>query len=195
VSTKDPDTIYVGVYDYGDGFFRSTDGGLHWAGRPIGLRDEFIVDMAMNPAHPRTLYVALDGRGIYKTRDGGLTWRKVLGVGDPGTITLDPSHPARVYAGFRTAGLYASDDGGRSWNQAHGLAQGEDVTSIAVDPLRHATVYAGEDGDGVLESTDFGDHWHRFSAGLDVPNVSGLSFASDGSTLHASTDGGGVFER
>jgi hypothetical protein len=47
----------------------------------------------------------------------------------------------------------------------------------------------------VFESTDFGDHWHRFNASLDDPRVTGLAFASDGSTLHASTDGGGVFER
>jgi photosystem II stability/assembly factor-like uncharacterized protein len=193
VSTKDPDTVYAGVYR--DGLVRSNDGGLHWARRPMGFRNELIVAMAMNSAHPRTLYVALDGRGIYKTRDGGRTWREVLTLSGAESITLDPSHPARVYAGFRTSGVYATDDGGRSWNQAHGLARSDDVTSIAVDPLRHATVYAGEYGDGVFESTDFGDHWHRFSAGLDDLRVTGLSFASDGSTLHASTDGGGVFER
>jgi photosystem II stability/assembly factor-like uncharacterized protein len=193
VSTKDPDTIYASVYR--DGLFRSADGGLHWTRRPIGFRDELIVATAMNPAHPRTLYVALAGRGIYKTRDGGLTWREVLAVRSARTIEIDPSDPDRVYAGFGADGVYATDDGGRSWNQAHGLARGDDVTSIAVDQLRHATVYAGEYGDGVFESTDFGDHWHRFSAGLDDLRVTGLAFASDGATLHAATDGGGVFER
>jgi photosystem II stability/assembly factor-like uncharacterized protein len=110
------------------------------------------------------------------------------------SIEIDPSDPDRVYAGFRGA-VYASDDGGRSWNQAvGGLARHGSVTSIAVDPLRHA-IHAGVNGRGVFESTDFGDHWHRFNAGLDDPRVTGLAFASDGSTLHASTDGGGVFER
>ena len=194
VSTKDPDTIYAGVY--GDGLFRSTDGGLHWTRRPIGFRDEPIVAMAMSPTHPRALYVALAGRGIYKTGDGGRTWREVLA--DPGAVSIavDPSDPDRVYAGYHGARVYATDDGGRSWNQAvDGLARYGDVTSIAVDPLRHATVYAGMSGRGVFESTDFGDHWHPFNAGLDDLRVSGLAFASDGATLHAATDGGGVFER
>jgi photosystem II stability/assembly factor-like uncharacterized protein len=194
VSTKDPDTIYASVYR--DGLFRSTDGGLHWTRRPIGFRDEPIVRMAMNPAHPRTLYVALAGRGIYKTRDGGRTWREVLAVRSARTIVIDPSDPDRVYAGFGADGIYATDDGGRSWNQAvDGLARHGGVTSIAVDPLRHATIYAGVYGRGVFESTDFGDQWHPFNAGLDDPRVTGLAFASDGATLHAATDGGGVFER
>jgi photosystem II stability/assembly factor-like uncharacterized protein len=194
VSTKNPNTIYAGVYR--DGLFRSTDGGLHWTRRPIGFRDELIVATAMNPAHPRTLYVALARRGVYKTRDGGLTWREVLAVPSVASIEIDPSDPDRVYAGFQGAAVYATDDGGRSWNQAvDGLARRGDVTSIAVDPLRHATIYAGVYGRGVFESIDFGDHWHPFNAGLDDPRVSGLAFASDGATLHAATDGGGVFER
>lgn len=194
VSTKDPNTVYAGVYR--DGLFRSVDGGLHWTPMPVGFQDELVVDMAMNPVHPRTLYLALARRGTYKSRDGGHTWREVLPVPSVTSIEIDPTDPERVYAGFTNAeGFFATDDRGRTWNQrVRGFPQRGTVGSIAVDPSQHANIYVGMN-QGVFESTDFGDHWQPFNAGLVVPDVNDLSFAAEGSVLHAATNGGGVFER
>jgi hypothetical protein len=93
--------------------------------------------------------------------------------------------PDTVYAGVYRDGLFRSTDGGLHRARRSMGFRSELIVAMAVNsahPPKGST-------------WDFGDYWHRFSAGLDDLRVTGLSFASDGSALHASTDGGGVFER
>jgi hypothetical protein len=93
VSTKGPDTVYAGVYR--DGLFRSTDGGLHWARRSMGFRNELIVAMAVNSAHPPKAL-----RGTSET----------TGTGSAPVSTICAS-PVSSFASDGSA-LHASTDGG-----------------------------------------------------------------------------------
>src|SRR5580698_1742006 len=128
-----------GDFDTGDGVYRSTDGGETW--KYAGLRDtHMIAKIVVDPRDANTAYAASMGhvfkpnsmRGIFKTTDGGKTWRKVLYVDDKTggvDLSMDPKHPATVYAAMWQAqrvpwnltsggpgsGLYKTTDGGAHW--------------------------------------------------------------------------------
>ena len=148
VAPSDPNVIYVGAGEadwredltYGDGMWRSTDGGATW--RHLGLEDtRHIAVVRVHPRNPDLVYVAAMGhafgpnptRGVFRSADGGTTWQKVLFVDDStGAIdlALDPANPRILYAalwktqrfpwGFSAgggkSGLWKSTDGGDTWS-------------------------------------------------------------------------------
>jgi photosystem II stability/assembly factor-like uncharacterized protein len=152
---------------YGDGVYRSTDGGETWT--HLGLADtERIKRIRVHPDDPDTAYVCAMGhawgpnaeRGVFKTTDGGRNWSKVLfknadtGCSD---LDMDPSNPRILYAGLYTfrrkpwrfdsgggeTALYRTTDGGQTWTKlANGLPKGDmDRIGIAVAPGHPETVY------------------------------------------------------
>src|SRR6476620_504535 len=120
VAPSDSDVIWVGSgeandrnsSDWGDGVYRTTDGGEHWTN--VGLKESrAIARIVVDPKSPDVAYVAAMGhlwtdggeRGLYKTTDGGKTWKLVLQANAPhnartgcGDVTLDPNNPQVVYA-------------------------------------------------------------------------------------------------
>ncbi len=158
VSQLDTAVVWVGTGEranrqsssWGDGVYKSIDGGSTW--RHVGLRNSHHVGrIAIHPTDPNTVFVAAMGhlwgpnaeRGLYKTTDGGETWRRVLaldtltGVVD---VAIDPADPTIVYAasyqrmrkpygfdgGGPGSGLWKSTDGGERWRRlAGGLPTGE----------------------------------------------------------------------
>jgi photosystem II stability/assembly factor-like uncharacterized protein len=158
VSQADTNQVWVGTGEranrqsnsWGDGVYRSTDGGKTW--RNMGLEDSHHIGrIAIHPRDPKTVFVAAMGhlwgpnteRGLYKTTDGGQTWRRVLfvdtltGVVD---VAIDPADPSVVYAasyqrlrtayGFHGGGpgsaLWQSRDGGETWTKlTKGLPAGD----------------------------------------------------------------------
>ena len=178
VAASNPRIIYAGTGDSairntvlsGDGMYKSTDGGKTWA--HIGLEDTHVISwIAVDPNDPNVVYAAALGhvwgpnpeRGVYKTTDGGQTWKKVLYVNDQtGAVTLamDPSDPRVLYAtmwqAYRRAwtlssggpgsGIYKTTDGGNTWkNITHnpGLPTGIfGKAGIAVAPSNPDVVYA-----------------------------------------------------
>jgi photosystem II stability/assembly factor-like uncharacterized protein len=172
-----PDVVYVGSGEstlrdsvgFGNGMYKSTDAGRSWT--HIGLADtHHIGKIAIDPRNPDVVYVAAIGhlyaanaeRGIFRTRDGGRSWKKVLGTDDVGAVevVVDPHNPRTVYAGLwntrRTpwftyaptngpgGGLFKSTDGGDSWTPlTRGLpASGIGRSGIAVAPSNPRRVYA-----------------------------------------------------
>lgn len=204
ISPANPNTIYVGSGEgvqrpdlsVGDGVYKSTDGGRTWA--HMGLRDgQQIGGMAIDPVNENRLFVAVLGhpygpnkeRGVYRTLDGGRTWKQVL-YKDENTgaiqVTLDPVDPNVVYADLWAArqgpwengawngpesGLFKSTDGGETWTKlTNGLptpAQGLGRIGFCIAPSDrnrlYATVDAGELG-GIYRSDDAGTSWYRTSA-------------------------------
>jgi len=151
VSRSAPDTIYVGSGEstlrdstsYGNGMYKSTDAGKTWT--HIGLDDtQHIGKIAIDPKDPNIVFVAVIGhlyeshpdRGVFRTQDGGKTWKKVLFKNDSvgaGDVTIDPTNSRIVYASLWNTrrptwytyqptngpggGLFKSTDGGTTWNQ------------------------------------------------------------------------------
>ena len=178
VAPSAPDTIYVGSGEstlrdstgYGNGMYKSTDAGRTWT--HIGLDDtQHIGKIAVHPTNPDIVFVAAIGhyygpsteRGVFRSKDGGGTWQKVLfkneNVGAI-EVVIDPANPQVLYAGLWNTrrppwfvypptngpggGIYKSTDGGDTWQQlTQGLpSEGIGRTGIAVAPTRPARVYA-----------------------------------------------------
>ena len=202
VSEADPNVIYVGMGEacirgnvsHGDGVYKSTDGGRTWV--HCGLSDtRHIGEIVIHPHNPDIVYVAALGhahgpneeRGVFRSKDGGKTWEKVLyrdehsGAID---IALDPNNPRILYAALWQAirrpwelvsggpgsGLFRSFDGGDTWEEItrnKGLPKGEVIGKIGVtaSPAKPGRVWAiieAEDG-AVFRSDDYGDTWERCS--------------------------------
>ncbi len=199
VAESDANVIYVGMgetcvrgnFSHGDGVYRSLDAGKTW--EHIGLDDSRqIGDIAIHPKNSDVVFVAALGhvfganaqRGVFKSTDGGVTWRNTLFVDDrTGAVDLsiDPFNPRVIYAGMwrvsrspwrldsggEGSGLYRSVDGGETWTElTKGLPKGvKGKVGVAASPAQRDLVYAiveAEDG-GVFRSTDSGDTWSRVS--------------------------------
>src|SRR5215468_548324 len=199
VAESDPNVIYVGTGSaairsnviLGRGVYKSTDAGKTWT--HVGLRDAGqIGSLRVDPRDANVAFVAALGqpfganaeRGVFRTRDGGKTWRKVLFINDhTGAVSLamNPSDPNEIYAGAWRAerkpwtiisggpavecGVYKTTDGGETWKRLDkGLPQGligkVDVDLSAADPKRvYAILEASDDAGGVYRSDDAGSSW------------------------------------
>jgi len=204
IAPSNPSIIYVGSGEglqrpdlsTGNGIYKSTDGGSTWT--HLGLRDgQQIPAIIVDPGDPNRLFVAVLGhpygpnpeRGIFRSTDGGQSFRKVL-YKDENTggveVAFDPRNPQAVYAvlwesrqapwenGVFTgpgSGLFKSTDGGETWRPlAQGLptfAEGLGRIGITVapgDPRRlYATVESNQAG-GIYRSDDAGETWQRVNS-------------------------------
>ena len=199
VAPSAPDIVYAGMgeacvrsnFSEGDGVYKSTDAGRSWTS--IGLTEtKQIGRIAVHPANPDVVYVAALGnvfgpsreRGVFRSRDGGKTWRNVLFVNDEAgaaDVAIDPHAPDTVYATFwhvrrkpwglfsggPGSGLYRSTDGGDTWTElTRGLPLGvKGRIGVAVSPVDGKRVWAiveAHDG-GVFRSDDAGSTWVRTS--------------------------------
>jgi len=199
VDPRNPLTVWVGTGEnngqrsvsFGDGVYRSDDGGHTWA--RMGLeRSEHVARIAVDPRDSRRVLVAAQGplwaaggdRGLYETRDGGRSWKRILHVDDDTGVTdlaLDPRDPDVLYAaswqrrrqvwgvvgGGPGSGLWKSTDGGASWKRLERGLPKEELgrIGIALAPSRPDVVYAviearGKAG-GFYRSTDGGGSWER----------------------------------
>ncbi|MGH7475510.1 MAG: hypothetical protein ACRELD_04420 [Longimicrobiales bacterium] len=202
VAAADPGVVYVGTGSdgirsniiTGRGVYKSTDAGETWSF--VGLRDVGQIGaVEAHPGNPDIVYVAAIGhafgpnrdRGVYKSTDGGRTWRNVLFVSDStGAVDLElaPDNPNEIYAsmwrgerkpwtiisGAREGGIWKSEDGGESWRKLEGgLPDGlfgkSDLAVSAADPDRvYALIEAPEPEDGLYRSDDRGRTWRQVSS-------------------------------
>jgi len=206
VALSDPNILYVGSGEglqrpdlsVGDGIYKSTDAGKTW--RHMGLSDgRQIAAILVDPKDSGRVFVAVLGhpygpnaeRGVFRTTDGGETWKKVLYRDeDTGAVDLafDPANPRKVFAVLWAArqapweygneyegpgsGLFVSEDGGTSWRPlTRGLpspADGLGRIGIAVAPSdgkrMYAVVSAAARSGGLYRSDDAGESWQRVNS-------------------------------
>lgn len=199
VDPKNPLTVWVGTGEnnsqrsvsYGDGVYRSDDGGKTW--KNMGLKaSEHIGRIAIDPRDSKVVYVAAQGplwgpggdRGLYKTVDGGKTWTKSLNISENTGVTdvaIDPNDPDTLYAasyqrrrhvytlvnGGPESALYKSTDAGATWNKLRAGLPNVDMgrIGIAISPVDsnvvYATVEAADRRGGIFRSSDRGGSWER----------------------------------
>ncbi len=205
VAPSDPNVVWVGMGEgcirgnvsHGDGVYRSTDAGRTWT--HLGLADtRQIGRIAVDPRDPDVAYVAALGhtfgpnreRGVFRTRDGGVTWKNVLFVNDSTgaiDVSLDPLNPRILYAAtwqvYRTpwslssggagSGLWKSTDAGESWTRlaAEGLPKGVwGRVGVSASGAQAGRVFAVIEADagGVFRSDDWGRTWRRTNESRDL---------------------------
>jgi photosystem II stability/assembly factor-like uncharacterized protein len=196
VSLSNPNTIYAGTgsskirsnISIGRGIYKSTDAGRTWSF--IGLRDAGqIATIRIHPANPDIVYVAVQGnpftgtkeRGVYKTIDGGKTWKNLLFVSDlagAADLELQPGNPDVVFAcmwhaqrkpwtiisGALEGGIYKSTDAGEHWTKLggglpHELFGRSNVSISAASPNRIYALIEAKPGSGLYRSEDAGATW------------------------------------
>ncbi|RMG21894.1 MAG: hypothetical protein D6730_17535 [Bacteroidetes bacterium] len=208
VYQKNPDILWVGTGEgnprnsqtNGYGVYRSLDGGKHW--QCMGLEEtRNIHRIIIHPDNPDIIYVGAQGaawgdhpqRGVFKSTDGGKSWRKVLYVNEKtgiADLVMDPRNPNKLLAAMwefrRTpwsftsggpgSGLYISYDGGESWEKRthqDGLPQGElGRMGLAIAPSSPNIIYALIESkkNALYKSTDGGFNWRKINDKEDIGN-------------------------
>ena len=202
VSESDPNIIYVGEGEQtlrgnvssGKGAWKSTDAGKSWSF--IGLNDtEHISRIRIHPKNPDIVYFAALGnlwkpnkeRGLYKSIDGGKSWKKILYVSDKagvGDIILDPNNPRIIYAstwqmkrnGYRMdsggpdSKVFRSNDGGENWidiSNHKGLPEFPwGIVGITISPVNSNRIWIMIEADngGLFRSDDAGETWKKVNS-------------------------------
>jgi photosystem II stability/assembly factor-like uncharacterized protein len=201
VSEWDNNVIYVGAGEvtvrgnvsFGEGVYKSVDAGKTWA--RIGLKDsKHVVKIRVHPKNPDVVYAAVLGdlfksseeRGVYKSEDGGKTWKRVLFANaDAGAtdLCMDPNNPRVLYAstwrirrtpyslesGGEGSALWKSTDGGDTWtniSKNDGMPKGAwGISGVTVSPVNSNRVFAiiENDNGGVYRSDDAGKTWKKMN--------------------------------
>jgi len=201
IDPNDTETVWVGTGEnvsgrhvgYGDGVYKSLDGGKSWTN--MGLKNSQHIGMiVIDPRDSNVVYVAAQGplwsaggdRGLYKTTDGGKTWKLILSAGQytgANEVHLDPRNPDVIYASlhqrFRNvaalmnggpeSGIHKSTDGGLTWRELTNGVPKEDKGKIGlsispVDPdVVYATIELAQRTGGFWRSTDGGASWEKRS--------------------------------
>ena len=205
VCEADPDVVYIGTGEtelrgnvqQGDGLYKSSDGGLTWA--HIGLREaQNFSRVRIHPTDCNIVWTAAFGkhskanreRGIYKSTDGGISWRMVLNRPDNEwtggvDLSVDPNNPDVLYAALWEAwrkswgmssggtggGLFRSTDGGETWDELTGSKEGLPggvlgKIGVAISPANPDRVWAliEHPEGGVFRTDDGGETWTRTNA-------------------------------
>lgn len=198
---QNPHTVWLGTGEnvggrhvgFGDGIYKSPDGGKTW--KNMGLKkSEHISKIIVHPENSEVIWVAAQGplwnkgdeRGLYKSKDGGKTWKKTLGDAEWTGVTdivIDPRNPDWLYAatwqrhrtvaaylgGGPNSGIHRSTDGGETWEKLKtGLPNGKmGKIGLAISPQKPDIIYAAIELNrtkgGVYRSTNRGASWEKRS--------------------------------
>ncbi|MFQ5771074.1 MAG: WD40/YVTN/BNR-like repeat-containing protein, partial [bacterium] len=201
IDPKNPLVVWVGTGEnnsqrsvsYGDGIYKSVDGGKSW--HNMGLKkSEHIAKIMIDPRNSDVVYVAAQGplwspggnRGLFKTVDGGKSWNQVLQISENTGVTdvvCDPRDPDVLYAaayqrrrhvwtlidGGPESAIYKSTDGGNNWKKLKAGLPKEDMGRIglAISPVNpdilYAIIEAANDAGGFFRSTNQGESWKKQS--------------------------------
>ena len=155
VHPREPGVIYAGTQD---GPYRTTDGGTHWERLGFPDRGTVIWSLLIHPTRPKLMYAGAAPVGIYRSEDGGDTWKKLPGAKSPGhcemgfptrvvRIVADPAQPEVIYAGLEVSGVIRSEDGGETWTDLSGP-----LVKLSEQPHLKSRIGSDKDFEGMLDT-------------------------------------------
>lgn len=184
VDPGNSETVYAGTW--GNGVFRSVDGGKNWEQKSSGLESAYIYALAIDPSNSNNILVSAYEHEVNRSMDGGDTWEATSGM-PPGSVAYSidyrPGTPNIVYAAIRKptevvggvtywpGGVYKSTDGGASWLSFSNGLPIDYVYDLAIDPRYPDVMYTAMHREGVYKTTNGGNNWY--------PKLSGLGEAKD----------------
>jgi len=151
----DSQVIYAGTQH---GPYRSTDGGEHWTALGFPDAGMTVWSLLFHPRDASALYAGTVPAAVYKSDDGGDTWRRLPALSAPGRVTMsfptrvtrlaaDPSHPHELYAGLEVDGVQRSLDGGESWED-----MSHDLVKLAERPHLKSRIVSDTDIEGMMDA-------------------------------------------
>ncbi len=199
VAESDPNVVYVGMGEHairgvmtshGDGVYKSTDAGRTW--QHMGLDNtRHISSVQVHPGDPDLVYVAAQGaaygdsedRGVYRSKDGGENWEKVLYVDStsgPSSLSMDMNNPRVLYAaiwdhrrypwqvrsGGPGSGIYKTTDAGDTWERVNtGLPElmGDIGVAVSAESDRVYAIVEADPGGGLYRSDNGGKNWRKLN--------------------------------
>lgn len=183
VHPSNPREIYIAACD--NGLVASVDGGGRWVRRMSGVLDGHANALAISPRDPSKMYLLMnpwnrkDRVFVYKTADGGKSWRDIsfpvppaplprLGYvdGRATSLVLDPVSDEVLYVGTNGYGIFKTMNGGNTWKAAnYGIASPylKGPKAVLIDPRNTQVLYASTQGGGIFKSTDGGGSWGAVS--------------------------------
>ncbi|MGZ5173302.1 MAG: WD40/YVTN/BNR-like repeat-containing protein [Burkholderiales bacterium] len=154
VHPHDSDVIYAGTQD---GPYRSTDGGKRWERLGFPDRGSVVWSLAFHPKQPRVMYAGVAPVALYRSEDGGDSWKKLparspehCAMGFPTRTTriaVDPGRPDDVYAALEVSGVIRSTDGGESWTDLSAP-----LMKLSEQPHLKSRIGSDIDSEGMLDS-------------------------------------------
>ena len=155
VHPRDSQVIYAGTQH---GPYRSTDGGEHWTA--LGLPDPGMTvwSLLFHPRDANVLYAGAAPAAVYRTDNGGETWRRLTALRAPGHVKMsfatrvirlaaDPTHPHELYAGLEVDGVQRSLDGGEGWED-----MSHDLVKLAERPHLKSRIASDTENEGMLDT-------------------------------------------
>jgi photosystem II stability/assembly factor-like uncharacterized protein len=152
---RDPQVIYAGTQH---GPYRSTDGGQRWTALALPDPGMVVWSFLFSPRDPRVLYAGTAPAAMYRSDDGGDTWRRLTGLRPAARcqmgfhtrvirLTADPSRPDEIYAGLEVDGVQRSLDGGETWEDCS-----QDLLRLAERPNLKSRIGSETDTEGMLDT-------------------------------------------
>ncbi len=205
IHPRDPDILYAGTW--GNGIYKSIDGGAHWTHKSAGFRAGFVFDLAIDPEHPHHLLASAYRFGAYESFNGGESWEATSGMPGETVVYAFDFHPTNsdiVYAAVRTktvydpdphypGAVYQSTNGGSHWEKkSHGLPD-DYVYDVAVDPNSPSVLYAAMHETGVYKSVDGAATWTSVNNNIHYRDARSIAINPQDSTIYVGMyDGKGV---
>lgn len=191
VAAGSGETLFVGTY--GDGLFRSDDGGIRWAPANVGLGDKFIINLTR--VNEGILFAGTIRAGLFKSRDEGRRWSPAnQGLENTDVHSMASLPGGRIFAGTGQ-GVYLSRDEGEQWERFSAGLEGVMVHSIVA--MKDETLFAATKGKGIFKLKPGADRWVQIIEGFDFEGIEERIVRAlvlgRGEALFAGTLGAGVF--
>jgi len=185
IDPKNSDVIYAGTW--GNGIYKSKDGGQNWSKINQNLKSPYIYDIAIDPQNSQHILASVYKQGVNQSFNGGKTWRRTTGIPKGAviyTIDFHPQNSSIVFIGLREptitypngtkdypGGVFKSLDGGSTWVRKSGGLPYDYVYDLGIDPNNPDVIYTAMHDTGVYKTTDGGENWSSMNGTLPPDDI------------------------